>query len=295
MQGFCLKRFSFKRTSSKKLSLQKFIPQTIFVLLSALLTTSAPYADQTPVQAQLHTEQIHREQIHIAIIIDDIGHNQSRGQQAIDLPASLTYAVIPKTAHGQQLARYAHRAGKEVMVHLPMANTQQQPMGELALTNNLSESEIGAIFDQAVSLVPYAIGINNHMGSELTQQPQAMAWLMRAVKRHKLYFVDSRTTHLSVALEIAMHEHLLSARRDVFLDNDRSAFGIDQQFRRLMKLAKVRQSAIAIGHPYPVTLEYLRHAIPMLEQQGIKIIPVSELMKLRLAQRQLAGGSLTGG
>lgn len=264
--------------------------QIIIVALSAMLANAPVHADQLPALVQTHAGEIH-----IAIIIDDIGHNHSRGQQAIDLPASLTYAVIPKTAHGQELARYAHSAGKEVMVHMPMANMQDEPLGELALTSNLSEPEISEIFDRAVNLVPFAIGMNNHMGSSLTQQPQAMAWLMRAVKKHKLYFVDSRTTHLSVASEIAQHENLMTAQRDVFLDNDRSAFGIDQQFQRLMQLAKARKSAIAIGHPYPVTLEYLRHAIPMLEQQGIRIIPVSELMKLRLAQRQLAATQTTGG
>jgi polysaccharide deacetylase 2 family uncharacterized protein YibQ len=224
----------------------------------------------------------------IAIIIDDIGNNRRAGERAIDIQAHLTFAVIPETKHAVRLASYAHTAGKEVMVHLPMANTMNQPLGKLALTSGLSEQDVGMVLDQAVRLVPFATGINNHMGSALTQEPQAMAWLMRSLKRHKLFFVDSRTTHKSVASEIAVQENIRTASRDVFLDNDRSLYGIDKEFRRLLALAKRRKTALAIGHPYPSTLQYLEHAIPMLQQEGIQLISVSEMLKLRLAERQLA-------
>ena len=225
---------------------------------------------------------------YIAIIIDDIGHNRRAGERAIDIQAHLTFAVIPETQHAVRLANYAHIAGKEVMVHLPMANTENQPLGGLALTNGLSEQDIAMVLDQAVRLVPFASGINNHMGSALTQEPQAMVWLMRAVKRHKLFFVDSRTTHKSVASEIALQENIRTASRDVFLDNDRSLYGIDKEFRRLLAVAKRRKTAIAIGHPYPSTLQYLEHALPMLKREGVRLISVSEMLNLRLAERQLA-------
>ncbi|MGV0034502.1 MAG: divergent polysaccharide deacetylase family protein [Candidatus Azotimanducaceae bacterium WSBS_2022_MAG_OTU7] len=224
---------------------------------------------------------------YIAIIIDDIGHNRRAGERAIDIQAHLTFAIIPETKHAVRLASYAHTAGKEVMVHLPMENTMNRPLGGLALTSGLSEQDIGLVMDRAVRLVPFATGVNNHMGSALTQEPQAMAWLMRSIKRHKLFFVDSRTTHKSVASAIAVQENIQTASRDVFLDNDKSLCGIDKEFRRLLALAKVRKTAIAIGHPHPSTLQYLEHALPMLKDEGIQLVSVSEMLKLRLAERQL--------
>jgi len=174
------------------------------------------------------------------------------------------------------------------MLHLPMENNMNQPLGSLALTSGLSEQGVAMVVDQAVRLVPFASGINNHMGSALTQEPQAMVWLMRAVKPHKLFFVDSRTTHKTVASKIAIQEDIQTASRDVFLDNDKSLYGIDKEFRRLLALAKQRKTAIAIGHPYPSTLQYLEYAIPMLKSEGVRLISVSEILKLRLAERQLA-------
>ncbi|MBT4162197.1 MAG: divergent polysaccharide deacetylase family protein [Gammaproteobacteria bacterium] len=225
---------------------------------------------------------------YIAIIIDDIGHNRVRGMQAIDLPASLTYAVIPDTRHSTGLARYAHRAGKEVMIHLPMANMRNQPMSEIALTQGLTRNDFLHVIDRALIRVPFARGINNHMGSLLTQEPEAMSWLMESVRHRKMFFVDSRTTHKTVASHVARQKNVLSASRDVFLDNDRTLFEIDRQFRRLLKLARRRGTAIAIGHPYRSTLQYLTHAIPILEQEDIKVISISEMIQRRLAKQQIA-------
>ena len=122
-----------------------------------------------------------------------------------------------------------------------------------------------------------------------------MHWLMQAVKKHRLFFVDSRTTHKSIAFAIARQQSVLTARRDVFLDNDRTTYAIDRQFRLLMAIAKRRKSAIAIGHPYTETLEYLEYALPMLAAENIRVVPVSEVINLRLAQRQVATRAMTVG
>lgn len=229
---------------------------------------------------------------YIAIIIDDIGHSRVRGKMAIELPAQLTYAVIPDTAHATSLARYAHDKGKEVMVHLPMENTHNRPLGGLALTRELTEPDYARIITSAIAQVPYASGLNNHMGSALTQEPQAMTWLMQAMKQHRLFFIDSRTTHKTVAREMAERANILNASRDIFLDNERSIYAIDQQFQRLLALAKSRKTAIAIGHPYEATISYLERALPLLAEEGVYVLSASSVMKLRLAQQQMAASEV---
>lgn len=63
------------------------------------------------------------EPAYIFIIIDDMGYSLDRGEQAIAIPAPLTYAILPHSTHPRSLATMAFTAGKEVMVHLPMENT----------------------------------------------------------------------------------------------------------------------------------------------------------------------------
>ena len=96
-----------------------------------------------------------------------------------------------------------------------------------------------------------------------------------------LYFVDSRTDVRTVARELARESGLANAQRDVFLDNDPDPEAVRVQLQRLIDKAKRRGSAIAIGHPYPQTLAVLAEQLPQLAEQGIELVPVSDLVEQR--------------
>lgn len=229
--------------------------------------------------------------VYVAIIIDDMGNNMALGERAIALPGKLTYSVLPHTPYARPLAEMAHRAGKEIMLHEPMANVSGMPLGPDALTTSLSQSQFIRTFENALASVPYAVGVNNHEGSFLTQQTLQMEWLMQDIKRHRLYFIDSRTTPRTVALKVARQNHVMSSRRNVFLDDVLSFYAIDHQFQELIRTAKEKGTAIAIGHPHPLTLEYLAMAIPQMQQDGVFILPVSNLIAMqRVTNIQYAKG-----
>jgi uncharacterized protein len=221
---------------------------------------------------------------YIAIIIDDMGHHLHRGERAIELPAMLTYSILPHTEYARVLAEMAHQGGKEVMLHMPMANLGEKPLGPGGLTPHLTEQEFYRTLDRAIQQVPHLKGVNNHMGSQLTQQNQQMNWLMAELKQRQLYFIDSRTTANTVALNVAKARHLQASSRDVFLDNDQTFTGIDEAFKALLAKAHRDGTGIAIAHPYPATLDYLTQAIPELAQQAVEVISVSALLKRQHAQ-----------
>jgi polysaccharide deacetylase 2 family uncharacterized protein YibQ len=215
---------------------------------------------------------------YVAIIIDDIGNNLKSGERAVSLPLSLTYAMLPHSPFAASLAQMANQQGKEVMLHMPMANLGDAPLGPGALTVGQSRSEFIAAIDAAISQIPFIRGINNHMGSQLTQQPQQMNWLMTEIKFRNLYFVDSRTTPMTVASTLARERHVKSSSRDVFLDNEQSFESIDAGFKTLLAKAKQNGTAIGIGHPYPATLDYLARVAPSLNARNITLLPVSALI-----------------
>ena len=214
----------------------------------------------------------------IAIIIDDLGYNQRAGEAVIALPAPVTCAVIPETPHGRRLGHDAAQAGKEVMIHLPMATLDARTLDPGGLHGGMSEAQIGAVLDRAQALLPDARGLNNHMGSGLTAQAAPMARLMDQLQHRHLFFVDSRTNAATLAERSARRAGLPAGRRDVFLDNRRDAAHINEQFNQLLRLARRRGHAIAIGHPYPETLAYLQQVLPLMEQAGVEVVPVSELL-----------------
>jgi len=105
-----------------------------------------------------------------------------------------------------------------------------------------------------------------------------MDWLMRELAQRGLYFVDSRTSADSLALEIAQQHHIPSTKRDIFLDNQRDTKTIRTQLRKALALAKARGRATAIGHPYPETLQVLEKIQPLLDEYQVELVSVSRLL-----------------
>ncbi|MFL0797520.1 MAG: divergent polysaccharide deacetylase family protein [Cellvibrionaceae bacterium] len=223
----------------------------------------------------------------IAIIIDDIGNALESGQKAVFLPGPVTLSVLPMTPQAKRLATEGHEQGKEIMVHTPMSNLSNAPLGPGALTEQLSEHDFLETLRQGIAAVPHATGVNNHMGSQLTQQQEPMNWLMSELKQQSLYFVDSLTSAQSLAGKTAHQQGLKTISRDIFLDTFNDPEFIQQQYQKLLKKAKQRGYALAIGHPYPATLALLQEKLPLLEAQGIKLVSVSQLMTFQKQQERL--------
>ncbi|MFQ6004773.1 MAG: divergent polysaccharide deacetylase family protein [Woeseia sp.] len=228
----------------------------------------------------------------IAIIIDDLGYQLEAGRRTINLPGPVACAILPATPRGRKLAETAFANGKEVLLHLPLesisANGHAEPGGILL---DMSRAQLAQTFSESLESVPHAIGVNSHRGSLLTRHPGHMRWLMEEiVKRDRLIFIDSYTTHESIALQLAGQTGVPAAKRDVFLDSDRLPETVEREFRRLKELARKNGAAVGIGHPYPSTLAFLEREIPRLLDQGIELVSISELV---LFEHEAMVGSLS--
>lgn len=222
----------------------------------------------------------------IAIIIDDLGYGLAQGERAIALPGPIAYAVLPATPLGRKLAERAQATGKEVLLHLPLQSRPLELVEEPhRLGLDMTRNQFADTFSEAFDSVPYVVGVNSHRGSLLTRHPGHMAWLMEEIlSRGDLIFVDSFTTHESIALKLAREAGVPAVRRDVFLDPDRLPGTIERQFARLKELARQRGFAIGIGHPHPQTLSLLENELPKLASEGFELVSVSRFVELANAR-----------
>ncbi|MDT8404428.1 divergent polysaccharide deacetylase family protein [Sulfuriflexus sp.] len=227
----------------------------------------------------------------IAIIIDDLGNN-AHDERAVELPGAVACAFLPHAPYTNKLARKAHSVNKEVMLHAPMEALHGNALGPGSLTLHMTERQFTATLQDDLAAVPHVQGINNHMGSLLTRHPGHMLWLMQEMTRHgNLFFVDSRTTVSSVARTVAAENRIPNLERDIFLDAEPGEAFVERQFARLVKVAKQRGTALAIGHPYPATMKVLKQRLQELDEMGVDLVAVGELIQRK--QQELPAWQLS--
>lgn len=217
----------------------------------------------------------------IAIIIDDLGLNREAGERLLAMDQPLTLAFLPHRPYTRTQAIAAADNGKEVILHAPMANQAHIGLGPGGLAAGMSREEVQDTLRSALASVPGATGVNNHMGSLLTEVAEPMSWVMEELAGRNLLFIDSRTTAATVAKTTALSKDVPAMSRDVFLDNERDAASIHRQFRLLLRKARVNGTAIGIAHPYEETLDYLEAVLPELDRHGYAIATVSTVWSMR--------------
>lgn len=237
----------------------------LFFYLSALLLASA-----------LFSPKAHAQPSRVAIVIDDMGYRYT-DKHALALPGAITYAFLPYTTYGRKLAEQAKNDNHDVLIHIPMEAENRKKLGPGALTSSMNEDAIKQSLTKSFAEIPFAIGINNHMGSYLTQQYQPMAWTMDFLKQHQLLFLDSKTSPRSKAQQAAIDFGVPVQSRHVFLDNELTDEYISQQFHHLIRFAQKHQTAIAIAHPHPKTIVTLKKLIPTLKYYDIELVSLSSL------------------
>lgn len=217
-----------------------------------------------------------------AIIIDDMGNSLQAVSDLCALARPLTVAVLPMSPYAKETAAQARACGLDVLLHLPLESVNANgggTGGDGFILAGMSEAQVRATFDDLLARVPGIDGANNHMGSKITADEPLMKLVLTLIRERGLFFIDSRTSGRSIAYELARRMKVPSAYRDVFLDSDGVDSDVKSRFIEFLKLARKKDGAIAIGHPFENTLRSLKNLLPLLEIYGIELVPVSRIAR----------------
>jgi uncharacterized protein len=196
----------------------------------------------------------------LVIVIDDLGLDAAFARQLAALPLEITFSVLPGLPHSDDVVSIARKAGRELLLHQPM-----EPMGypevspgEGALFGSMTGEQLRAIVLENLARVPAARGMNNHMGSRFTQDYRAVGAMLQGLPGNGFFVLDSLTHPRSVLGDLARKQGIPTLLRDVFLDVVRDADAVTHQLRKAESIALRKGRAVAIGHPFPETLEGIR-------------------------------------
>lgn len=215
----------------------------------------------------------------LAIVIDDIGFSRSRLFRFLEIGIPITFAVLPRLRKSHVLAEEIYDRGHEIMLHQPMEPLDPQvDPGPGALYVGDRFYKINRILEENIAEVPYATGINNHMGSRFTSCREEIQEVLKVAKARGLFFVDSLTTSRSVGYETAKRLQMAAARRNIFLDNSPEEPAILSQLCRLAQHALKYGYAIGIGHPYEQTARAIDSFKGAIRKSGISLVGISHLV-----------------
>lgn len=242
----------------------------IFGVAAALLCNGS---NLTAAQKNQHT---------VAIVIDDFGNGMDGTEEMLKLPVHFTAAIMPFMPTTKKDAEEAHRLGHDVIVHMPMepVKGKKEWLGPGAIMTNLSDEEIRKRIENAIDDIPYAVGMNNHMGSKVTADERVMRIILSVCKERGLFFLDSRTTHKTVVPKIAKEIGVPLVSNHVFLDDVYTVQHISKQIGVLRKLLESQESCVTIGHVGPPgrrTAQVLQEAIPAMKSTA-RFVKLSEMV-----------------
>ncbi|MBU1862895.1 MAG: divergent polysaccharide deacetylase family protein [Candidatus Omnitrophica bacterium] len=216
----------------------------------------------------------------IVFVVDDVGYNKNHEDLLFSLPAQVVVSILPQLPFSRHFSREADRRGYDVMLHLPLeAEKDFLDPGPGAIRVSMIPEEIRRIIRENIATVPNAIGVNNHMGSKVTADDEAMEIIVSFFKERNFFFLDSITSQHTVVQQVADRVDVPYIKRNVFLDNNNDPQYIKQQIKQLIAYAKQHSFAIGIGHYRRNTLRVLLEVIPQLEEEGVELVRIGEVLK----------------
>lgn len=221
----------------------------------------------------------------LAILIDDFGYHGEGTEEMLNLPIDFTAAVMPFSDCTEEDAEQIRRAGKEILIHMPMESLtgKREWVGKKGIFREMTDEEIREVTEEAFAILPDAAGLNNHMGSAIMEDERCLSAVMAVLGEKGGFFVDSMTTAESCGESVAAGNGVCILARDVFLDSTKDVEKVKANLRKAAEIAGRNGSAVAIGHVGPeggkTTAEAIAALIPELEKAGIEFVTVGELAK----------------
>ena len=212
----------------------------------------------------------------LSIVIDDVTL-KSQVRKIEEIGYRVNIAFMPPTKQHKNSAKIAQDLPFAI-VHFPLQATITRFEEENTLKVGDSYEKIEKRVAAVRRLYPNVEYTNNHTGSVFTSDEKSMDMFIKALKKHNFKFIDSRTTSNSLAKKYTQKYGMPYIARNIFLDNNKDFDYIQNQLKKAINIAHKTGSAIAIGHPYPITMEVLKkskHLLKDLDLVYINQLPIN--------------------
>ncbi len=243
------------------------------------------------VKAQAKAETAVKKSYGISLVLDDVGYDLRAVKRILALSVPVAISVLPESPFAREAATLSNQAGQVVMLHLPMQpGDPSLQMTDDFLHENMKKKDIRDTFLRDLAKVPFVEGVNNHMGSKLTQLDKPMDWVMQVCREKELFFVDSRTSANSVAAKSAKAMGVAWASRSIFLDHEMTLDAMKHAWQRARNCAKKKLSCVVIAHPRAKTVAFLENYLS--KEDAKYMVSIKHLLQGEVLNSSISAAAL---
>jgi len=254
-------------------------------------TTASPTEEQQAL-AGLPPWQRYRTEIavpegrpRIAVVVTGLGLSAAATEAAIkQLPPAITLSFSPYARQLNEWIALARVHDHEVMLDLPLepVTYPEDDPGPHALLTVLDKQQNLERLDWLLARGNSYVGVAAVMGSRFTASVEHLEPVLAALKERGLMFLDNRASEQSAVDKLARAIDLPHAINDTALDNvQASRLAINARLSEVERVAQEHGVAVAMGQPYPVTIERLRDWSSTLGQRGYALVPITALAEAK--------------
>ena len=195
----------------------------------------------------------------------------------------MTLAFAPYARQIEDWIGKARERGHEVLLTLPMEprDFPRSDPGPFALMSSLDAEQNLRRLEWILSRATGYVGLISYQGSGFSANARALRPIMADLKGRGLVYLDARESAASVAQRTAAQVGVPAAQADLVVDLDLGRASVLKQLKLAESLARANGSVIAIGRPYPVTLERIRIWLRELAENGLALTPLSGVITER--------------
>jgi uncharacterized protein len=218
----------------------------------------------------------------MAILVQDFGFEANQTTiEYLSFTEPLTVSLVPAKRLSAWTARIANEYRKEIVLLLPMEPMPRalQRQTEKVILLHSSEQNIRSTLTWATQSIPYYAGFSSYYGSEVLQDSRIMSIVLSDIRKRQSYFIDTRITRKSVVRAVAEKTGVPWCGIDGQIGENTDPSRLRDTLRHFGMIAQKTGSVLVGAAPTLQFIRALREELPVLKQNGIRMVYVSEVLR----------------
>ena len=217
----------------------------------------------------------------IALVIRGLGVDPGLTERALaQMPQQVAMGFVP---YGDDLKTWTRRAQADrhdILIQIPLEpdNYPETNPGPHTLLTSLSIDENLAHLDWLLDRFNGVTGVTNYLGGKFASSPGAFAPMLMELKARDLLYLGDGQAANTASQELARQISLAFSVVDTMIDRNKEPEAIRQKLSELEARARETGAAVAIGHAHAATLSALEEWIGTLNDKGLALVPVTEVV-----------------